>query len=75
MNQPHNQLQDFIESAHSLSTRFLAAEAREEKLRAALRTYRAIFAAWEGRDSITLSQEALQQWKSIADEALAEHES
>jgi hypothetical protein len=36
----------------------------------ALRAYKAIFTAWEGRDEITLSDEALRQWKSIADEVL-----
>lgn len=46
----------------------------EEQLESAyqaLKAYQAIFAAWEGRESITLNEEALRQWKSIADSALS----
>ena len=46
----------------------------EEQLEAAqqaLRAYRAIFVAWEGLGSITLNEEALRQWKSIADSVLS----
>ena len=37
----------------------------------ALRAYHAIFTAWEGHKSITLNEEALRQWKSIAETALS----
>ena len=58
-------------SSDTWRARAQAAEARVVELEGALRAYRAIFAAWEGLESITLNEEALRQWKSIADATLA----
>lgn len=40
-------------------------ESLEEALDA-LQAYDALFRAWEGRDSLTLNEEAIRQWRSIA---------
>lgn len=72
-----------LDSPEGDSPRNIAANLREvlrgldglveqlETYEQALRAYRAIFAAWEGRDSITLNEEALRQWKSIADSVIS----
>lgn len=50
---------------HSLMAEIEARDARIAELEEALRAYHALFTAWEG-ESLSLDQEALRQWKSIA---------
>lgn len=41
-----------------------------EELEQALRAYDQLFRAWEGKDSLVLNEEAIRQWRSIAQDVL-----
>ena len=60
-----------LEALERIETQYRSLEEQLEAAQQALRAYRAIFVAWEGLGSITLNEEALRQWKSIADSVLS----
>ena len=63
--------QKWYDEAHEKRRELRRLEEQLEAAQQALRAYRAIFVAWEGLGSITLNEEALRQWKSIADSVLS----